>query len=69
MSDFSPVPPTTTGYFWMRRLVDGVETEREIVWVGGEHLPRRMVSRSGIGGAVPITDLAGREWQPVVEAT
>jgi hypothetical protein len=67
MSGFSPVPPTTTGWFWMRRLVDDVETEREIVWVGGEHLPRRMVSRSGIGGAVPVGDFAGREWLPVDE--
>jgi len=51
----------------MRRLVDGVEVEREVVWVGGEHLPRRMVSRTGIGGAVPIGDFAGREWKAVSE--
>jgi hypothetical protein len=52
----------------MRRLIDGVEVEREVVYVG-QRGPRLTVFRTCIAGSQLIEDYAGREWQPVVEAS
>lgn len=68
MSAWSTTLPTVIGWYWMRRLVEGVEVEREVVYVGGVGLPMRTVIRTGIAGSTYIGDYAGREFQPVAEA-
>lgn len=64
MSAWSTTLPTAVGWYWIRRLVDGVEVERTIVYVGGV-VDGLAVWRAGVVGCLFIHDYAGREWQAV----